>query len=422
MSPGSAATSSGASALDAPIDVERIRQDFPILQQEVQGRPLVYLDNAATAQKPQVVIDAVSQFYSRENANIHRGVHYLSGQASAAYEVARHKVARFINARSPHEVVFTRGTTDSINLVAQSYGRTFLRPGDEVLITSMEHHSNIVPWQLLCQQTGAVLRAAPMTETGELDLNAFQALLNDRTRLIALVHLSNALGTINPVKHVVQWGRSRNVPVLVDAAQSVPHLPLDVQDLDCDFLAFSGHKVYGPTGVGVLYGRESLLERMPPYQGGGGMISVVTLERSTWAPLPAKFEAGTPMIAQVLGLGVALDYLSGVGLSAVAAWEQELLEYATELVSAIEGCRVIGTAQDKASVLSFVMDGVHPHDIGTIADAAGVAIRAGHHCAQPTMQHFGVPATARASFAFYNTRGEAEALAEALKSARRMFT
>jgi cysteine desulfurase / selenocysteine lyase len=410
-----------ASRLHAPLEVERIRQDFPILQHKVQGRPLVYLDNAATAQKPQVVIDAVSRFYSRENANIHRGVHYLSGQASAAYEVARHKVARFINARSPHEVVFTRGTTDSINLVAQSYGRTFLKAGDEVLITSMEHHSNIVPWQLLCEQTGAVLRAAPMTETGELDLNAFQALLNDRTRLIALVHLSNALGTINPVKQIVRWARNRNVPVLVDAAQSVPHLPLDVQDLDCDFLAFSGHKIYGPTGVGVLYGRESLLERMPPHQGGGGMISVVTLERSTWAPLPAKFEAGTPMIAQVLGLGVALDYLSGVGLSAVTAWEQELLEYATDLLSGIKGCRLIGTAREKSSVVSFVMDGVHPHDIGTVADAAGVAIRAGHHCAQPTMQHFGVPATARASFAFYNTRGEVEALAETLNVVRRMF-
>jgi cysteine desulfurase/selenocysteine lyase len=349
------------------LDTDRIRQDFPVLQQRVHGHPLVYLDNAATAQKPQVVIDAVSRFYSHENANIHRGVHYLSGQASAAYDLAREKVARFINARAPHEVVFTRGTTDSINLVAQSFGRSFLKAGDEILISRMEHHSNIVPWQLLCEQTGAVLRAAPLSSTGELDLDAFQELLSDRTRLIALVHLSNALGTINPIKQITSWAREREVPVLVDAAQSAPHLGVDVQDLDCDFLAFSGHKLYGPTGVGVLYGRESLLERMPPHQGGGGMIATVTLERSTWAPLPAKFEAGTPMIAQALGLGAAVDYVSGVGLSAIAAWEQQLLDY------------------------------------------------------QPTMQHFGIPATARASFAFYNTKREIETLAETLRTVKRMF-
>jgi cysteine desulfurase/selenocysteine lyase len=403
------------------LDTDRIRQDFPVLQQRVHGHPLVYLDNAATAQKPQVVIDAVSRFYSHENANIHRGVHYLSGQASAAYDLAREKVARFINARAPHEVVFTRGTTDSINLVAQSFGRSFLKAGDEILISRMEHHSNIVPWQLLCEQTGAVLRAAPLSSTGELDLDAFQELLSDRTRLIALVHLSNALGTINPIKQITSWAREREVPVLVDAAQSAPHLGVDVQDLDCDFLAFSGHKLYGPTGVGVLYGRESLLERMPPHQGGGGMIATVTLERSTWAPLPAKFEAGTPMIAQALGLGAAVDYVSGVGLSAIAAWDQQLLDYATDLLTRIEGCRLIGTARDKASVLSFVMDGVHPHDVGTILDCAGVAIRAGHHCAQPTMQHFGIPATARASFAFYNTKREIETLAETLRTVKRMF-
>lgn len=403
------------------LDVERIRQDFPILRQPIRGRSLVYLDNAATTQKPQAVIDAVNRFYTSENANIHRGVHYLSGQASAAYEAVREQVARFINARAPHEVVFTRGTTDSINLVAQSYGRTFLRPGDEVLITEMEHHSNIVPWQLVCEQTGAKLRAAPLTQAGELDLDGFQALLNDRTRLIALVHLSNALGTLNPIRRVIEWARARDVPVLVDAAQSVPHLPVDVQELDCDFLAFSGHKLFGPTGVGVLYGRESLLDRMPPHQGGGGMIETVTLERSTWAPLPAKFEAGTPMIAQVIGLGAAVDYLKSVGLTAVAAWERELLAYATDLIAAIPGYRIIGTAREKASILSFVHDNVHPHDVGTVLDAEGIAVRAGHHCAQPVMRHFDVPATARASFALYNTPEEVEAMAAALRSVSRMF-
>jgi cysteine desulfurase / selenocysteine lyase len=409
-------------ASEQTLDVERIRQDFPILRQQVNGRPLVYLDNAATTQKPQAVIDAVHRFYSSENANIHRGVHHLSGQASAAYEAVREKVARFINAREPHEVVFTRGTTDSINLVAQSYGRAFLRPGDEVLITEMEHHSNIVPWQLVCEQVGAKLRAAPLTSTGELDLERFHALLNDRTRLIALVHLSNALGTVNPIKRVIEWAREREVPVLVDAAQSVPHLPVDVQELDCDFLAFSGHKLFGPTGVGVLYGRESLLDRMPPHQGGGGMIETVTVERSTWAGLPMKFEAGTPMIAQVIGLGAAVDYVRGIGLTAIAAWERELLAQATDLVSALPGCRIIGTAPDKASILSFVLDNVHPHDIGTILDSEGVAIRAGHHCAQPVMRHFGVPATARGSFAFYNTMEDVEALSVGLKSVTRMFS
>jgi cysteine desulfurase/selenocysteine lyase len=405
----------------ASFDVQRVRKDFPILRQHFRGRPLVYLDNAATAQKPQTVIDAVGRFYSHENANIHRGVHYLSEQATIAYDEVRERVARFINARTSREVVFTRGTTDSINLVAQSYGRTFLKPGDEILITGMEHHSNIVPWQLVCEQTGAVLQAAPLTETGELDLEAFQALLSDRTRLIAIAHVSNALGTINPVKQLIAWARGRNVPVLVDGAQSAPHLPVDVQDLDCDFFAFSGHKLFGPTGVGVLYGRESLLERMPPYQGGGGMIASVTLERSTWAPLPAKFEAGTPMIAQVIGLGAAVEYVSQIGLETIASWERELLAYATELVTRIEGVRIIGTAPEKASVLSFVLDRVHPHDIGTVLDDAGVAIRAGHHCAQPVMQHFGVPATARASFAFYNTKQEAEILARSLDQVKRMF-
>jgi cysteine desulfurase/selenocysteine lyase len=404
-----------------PLDVERVREDFPILRQQIRGRPLVYLDNAATSQKPQVVIDAVSRFYAQENANIHRGVHYLSERATTAYDEARQKTARFLNAKYPHEVVFTRGTTDSINLVAQSYGRSFLQAGDEILITGMEHHSNIVPWQLVCEQTGAVLRAAPLSESGELNLDAFEALLNERTRIVAVVQLSNAIGTVNPIKRLVGLAHGRNVPVLVDGAQSAPHLPVDVQDLDCDFFAFSGHKLFGPTGVGVLYGKEALLERMPPYQGGGGMIDSVTLEHSTWAPLPAKFEAGTPMVAQVIGLGAAIDYVSQVGLTVVAAWEQELLSYATELVSKVEGLRVIGTARDKASVLSFVLEGVHPHDVGTILDDAGIAIRAGHHCAQPVMRHFNVPATARASFAFYNTKSEAEALAESLVRVREMF-
>jgi cysteine desulfurase / selenocysteine lyase len=402
-------------------DVERIRQDFPILQEQIHGQPLVYLDNAATAQKPQAVIEAVLRFYSRENANVHRGVHHLSGQASAAFDAIRVKVAQFINARAPQEVIFTRGTTDGINLVAQSYGKRFFRAGDEVLITEMEHHSNIVPWQLVCEQTGAVLRAAPLNESGGLDLDQFSRLLNDRTRFVALVHLSNALGTINPIREITRWARARNIPVLIDAAQSVPHLPVDVQDLDCDFLAFSGHKLYGPTGIGVLYGRESLLDLMPPYQGGGGMIETVTIERSTWAPLPAKFEAGTPMIAQAIGLGAAIDYVNAVGRESISAWEQELLHYATHLLSDIAGCRIIGTAPDKAGVLSFVLDGVHPHDIGTILDAAGIAIRAGHHCAQPVMRHFGVAATARASFGLYNTKAEVDALAGALRNVSRMF-
>ncbi len=402
-------------------DVERIRQDFPILQEQIHGQPLVYLDNAATAQKPQAVIEAVLRFYSRENANVHRGVHHLSGQASTAFDAIRVKVAQFINARAPHEVIFTRGTTDAINLVAQSYGKRFFRAGDEVLITEMEHHSNIVPWQLVCEQTGAVLRAAPLTESGGLDLDQFSRLLNDRTRFVALVHLSNALGTINPIREITRWARARNIPVLIDAAQSVPHLPVDVQDLDCDFLAFSGHKLYGPTGIGVLYGRESLLDLMPPYQGGGGMIETVTIERSTWAPLPAKFEAGTPMIAQAIGLGAAIDYVNAVGRGSISAWEQELLHYATHLLSDIAGCRIIGTAPDKAGVLSFVLDGVHPHDIGTILDAAGIAIRAGHHCAQPVMRHFGVAATARASFGLYNTKAEVDAFAGALRNVSRMF-
>jgi cysteine desulfurase / selenocysteine lyase len=405
----------------APLDVARVREDFPILRQRVRGKPLVYLDNAATSQKPQAVIDAVTRFYTAENANIHRGVHYLSERATGLYDAARDKVASFLNSKSSREIIFTRGTTEGINLVAQSYGRSKLGTGDNIVITVMEHHSNIVPWHLLCEQTGAELKAAPMNDAGELDVEACEALLTERTRLLSVVHLSNALGTINPIKQLVALAHSRGIPVLVDGAQAAPHLQVDVQDLDCDFFVFSGHKVFGPTGVGVLYGRESLLEKMPPYQGGGDMIETVTLQRSTWAPLPAKFEAGTPMIAQVIGLGAALDYVTELGLGRIGLWEHDLLTYATDAVSEVGGLRLIGTAKNKASVLGFVMQGIHPHDIGTILDDEGIAIRAGHHCAQPAMQRMGVPATARASFAFYNTKKEVDALVVGLRRVRKMF-
>jgi cysteine desulfurase/selenocysteine lyase len=403
------------------LDVERLRQDFPILAREVRGKPLVYLDNAATSQKPRAVIDAVSRFYASENANIHRGVHYLSERATVAYDEVRGRVARFVNAASPDEVVFTRGTTEGINLVAQSWARTNLRPGDEILITGMEHHSNIVPWQLVAGQTGAVVRAVPLSDSGELDLAGFDRLLTERTRLLAVVHVSNALGTVNPVRWLVSRARERGVVTLIDGAQSAPHLPIDVQALGCDFFAFSGHKVFGPTGVGVLYGRAELLATMPPWQGGGDMIESVTLERSTYAAPPARFEAGTPMIAEVMGLGAALDYVQRVGQAAIGAWEEELLGYATERLCEIDGIRLIGTAREKASVLSFVVDGVHPHDVGAVLDDEGIAIRAGHHCAQPVMRRFQVPATARASFAFYNTRAEVDALARALVRVRAVF-
>ncbi|MEP7176681.1 MAG: cysteine desulfurase [Gemmatimonadales bacterium] len=403
------------------LDVERLREDFPILSHRVRGKKLVYLDNAATSQKPRPVIDAVTRFYSAENANIHRGVHYLSERATVAYDAVRERVARFLNAASPSEIIFTRGTTEGINLVAQSWARTALGPGDEILITEMEHHSNIVPWQLVAAQTGAVVRAVPITDAGELDLDAVDRLLTDRTRLLAVVHLSNALGTVNPVRALVERARARGVVTLVDGAQSAPHLPVDVQAIGCDFYAFSGHKVFGPTGVGVLYGRAALLERMPPWQGGGDMIETVTIERSTWAMPPARFEAGTPMIAEVIGLGAALAYVETVGRGAIGAWEEELLAYATERVGALDGIRLIGTAREKASVLSFVVEGVHPHDVGAVLDDEGIAIRAGHHCAQPVMRHFGLAATARASFAFYNTRDEVDALVRGLRRVRTLF-
>jgi len=403
------------------LDVERLRKDFPILSRRVRGRPLIYLDNAATSQKPRPVIDAVSRFYGSENANIHRGVHYLSEQATLAYDAVRERVARFLNAASPGEIVFTRGTTEAINLVAQSWGRSTLRPGDEILITGMEHHSNIVPWQLVAGQTGATVRAVPITDVGELDLEAFDRLLGDRTRVLAVVHVSNALGTVNPVRDLVARARDRGIVTLVDGAQSAPHLPVDVQAIGCDFYAFSGHKVFGPTGVGALYGRAALLERMPPWQGGGDMIETVTLEHTTFAPPPARFEAGTPAIAEVIGLGAALDYVGSVGQAAIRAWEEELLAYATERFQGLDGVRLIGTAREKASVLSFVVEGVHPHDVGAVLDDDGIAIRAGHHCAQPVMRRFGVPATARASFAFYNTREEVDALVRAVCRVRTVF-
>jgi len=403
------------------LDVERLREDFPILAERVRGKPLVYLDNAATSQKPRAVIDAVSRFYGSENANIHRGVHYLSERATVAYDGVRARVARFLNAASPREIVFTRGTTEGINLVAQSWGRSTLKAGDEILITGMEHHSNIVPWQLVAAQTGATVRAVPITDTGELDLKAFDRLLTDRTRLLAVVHLSNALGTINPVRWMISHARERGIVTLVDGAQSAPHLPVDVQALDCDFYAFSGHKIFGPTGIGALYGRASLLEAMPPWQGGGDMIETVTLEQSTWAAPPARFEAGTPPIAQVIGLGAALEYVEAVGRPAIGAWEEELLAYATERVGELDGVRIIGTAREKASVLSFVVEGVHPHDVGAVLDDEGVAIRTGHHCAQPVMHRFGVPATVRASFAFYNTRAEVDALVRGIHRVRSVF-
>jgi cysteine desulfurase/selenocysteine lyase len=410
----------GATATPA-LDVERLRQDFPILAQRVRGKPLVYLDNAATSQKPRVVIEALSRFYGAENANIHRGVYQLSERATAAFDAVREQVARFLNAGSAAEIVFTRGTTEGINLVAQSWARTALRPGDEILLTEMDHHSNIVPWQLVAGQTGAAVRAIPITDAGELDLRAFDRLLTDRVRVLAVTHVSNALGTINQVRWLVARARERGIVTVVDGAQSAPHLPVDVQALGCDFFAFSGHKALGPTGVGVLYGRAELLESMPPWQGGGDMIETVTLERSTFAPPPARFEAGTPMIAEVIGLGAALAYLEGVGHAAIGAWEEELLAYATDRLGELPGVRLVGTAREKAAVLSFVVDGVHAHDVGTVLDDDGIAIRAGHHCAQPVMRRFNVPATARASFAFYNTRGEVDALVKGLIRVRTVF-
>ena len=406
----------------SPLDVKRLREDFPILHQTVRdGRPLVYLDNAATTQKPRAVIDAIRRYYERDNANIHRGVHELSERATAAYEGARALVQRFIGASSPREIIFTRGTTEAINLVAQSFARPRVRPGDEILISTMEHHSNIVPWQMLCEQTGAVLRVVPIDDRGDLVMDELAARLGERTRLLALVHVSNALGTVNPVREIVALAHERGVPVLLDGAQAVAHARVDMRDLGCDFYAFSGHKLYGPTGIGVLYGRSELLEAMPPWQGGGDMIASVTFEKTTYNTLPYKFEAGTPHIAGGIGLGAAIEYVNAVGLDAIAAYEAELLDYATRGVSSVPGVRLIGTARRKSGVVSFVVNGVHAHDVGTILDQEGVAIRTGHHCAQPVMERFGVPATARASLALYNTRDDVDALVAALRKVAEVF-
>jgi cysteine desulfurase / selenocysteine lyase len=403
-------------------NVERIRADFPVLHQTVNGKPLVYLDNAASSQVPQVVIDRGSVYLEQEHSNIHRGVHYLSQRATTAYEGAREKVKRFINARESRECIFVRGATEGINLVMYGYGRKFIGEGDEIIISAMEHHANIVPWQMLCEEKGARLRVIPMNDAGELLLDEYEALLNERTKLVGVVHVSNALGTINPVKHMIAQAHKYGVPVLVDGAQAAPHMPVDMQDLDADFYVFSGHKMYAPTGSGIIYGKAELLEKMNPFQGGGDMIKTVTFEKTTYADLPNRLEAGTPAIASQIGLGAAIDYLNTIGREQAAAHEAELLRYATERVSAIEGVRIIGTAKEKASVLSFVIDDIHPHDIGTILDQEGIAVRAGHHCAQPVMQRFKVPATARASFAFYNTKEEIDVLARTIERVIEIFS
>ena len=418
MSP--AASPAAARRSDA-YDVTSVRKDFPILSRTVHGRPLVYLDNAATTQKPLAVIDAEREVYERSYANVHRGVHLLSVEATDACERAREKARAFLNAEETREIVFVRGTTEAINLVAATYGRANVGPDDEVLITAMEHHSNIVPWQLLCEEKRARLVVAPMDERGELLLDEFTRRLSERTRIVAIPHVSNALGTLNPVAEIVRRAHARGIPVLVDGAQAAPRLPVDVRALDCDFYALSGHKMYGPSGIGILYGKAKWLAAMPPYQGGGDMISSVTFEKSTWNVLPYKFEAGTPNIAGTIALGAAIDYLEGLGIEAIARHEDDLLAAATERVSKIPGVRLIGTAREKAAVLSFTVEGVHPHDIGTVLDRSGIAVRTGHHCAQPVMDFFRVPATARASFGLYNTREEVDALAEGIRDVQRMF-
>jgi len=403
-------------------DVDLIRGDFPVLHQTVNGKPLIYLDNAASSQVPQVVIDRGSLYLEQEHSNIHRGVHYLSQKATTAYEGAREKVKRFINARHAKECIFVRGATEGINLVMHGYGRKLIQAGDEIIISAMEHHANIVPWQMLCEEKHARLRVIPMNDAGELLLDQYDALLNDRTRLVAIGHVSNALGTVNPIKEMIARAHKYGVPVLIDGAQSAPHMPIDVQDLDCDFFAFSGHKMYAPTGSGIVYGKAELLEKMNPFQGGGDMIKSVSFEKTTFADLPNKFEAGTPAIASQIGLGAAIDYLNSIGREQAAAHEADLLRYATEKLSEIEGVRIVGTAHEKASVLSFVIDEIHPHDIGTILDQEGIAVRAGHHCAQPVMQRFKIPATARASFAFYNTREEVDVLAQTIQKVIEIFS
>ena len=410
-----------SSLIPHPYDVERVRKDFPILRTKARGKPLVYLDNAATTQKPQAVIDRIVRYYSEENSNVHRGVHYLSEVATAAYEGARGTVRRFINASSEKEIVFTRGTTEGINLVVQSWGRKNVKSGDEVLISAIEHHSNIVPWQLLCEETGATLRIIPVNDAGELLIDEYARLLNPRVKIVAVGHASNALGTINPIKKMIAMAHANGSLVLIDGAQGVPHMKVDVQDLDCDFYAFSGHKVYGPTGIGVLFGKEKLLDAMPPWQGGGDMILSVSFEKTTYNALPYKFEAGTPNIEGVIGLAAALDYVASIGLDNIGAHEHDILLYANRRLQEIEGLRLIGTAATKAAVISFVLEGVHPHDIGTVLDQHGIAVRTGHHCAQPLMMRFNVPATGRASFGLYNTREEVDALVDGLREVVEVF-
>jgi cysteine desulfurase/selenocysteine lyase len=410
-----------ASATATAYSVEKIRRDFPILHQKVHGHPLVYLDNAATSQKPRAVIDAISRYYESGNANIHRGVHFLSEHATEEHEAARRTVQRFLNAADKREIIFVRSATEGINLVAQTYGRTHVKAGDEVLVSAMEHHSNIVPWQMLCEEKQAKLRVIPINDRGELQMDELPKLLTARTKILSITHVSNALGTINPLRKIVQIAHKNNVPVVVDGAQAAPHIRVDVQDLDADFYVFSGHKVYGPTGIGVLYGKLALLDAMPPYQGGGDMIRSVTFEKTLYNDLPYKFEAGTPNIGGAIGLGAAIDYINHLGIENIAAHEHDLLTYGTESLSAIPGVHIIGTAAEKAAVISFVIDGIHPHDIGTILDREGIAVRTGHHCAQPVMQRFKIPATARASFALYNTRGEVDALVEGIQKVKEVF-
>lgn len=409
-------------ASDSPVfDIEKIRRDFPILARDVRGKKLVYLDNAATSQKPRVVIDAITRYYEQENANIHRGVHFLSELATSKHDRARQAVRGFINAGDVKELIFVRGTTEAINLVAQTYGRVHVSSGDEVLITAMEHHSNIVPWQILCNEKGAKLRVAPINDAGELILDEFEKLLGPRTKIVAVAHVSNALGTVNPLAKMIELAHKKNIPVLVDGAQAVPHMKVDVQALDCDFYTLSSHKMFGPMGIGVLYGKASLLEAMPPYQGGGDMISSVTFEKTTYNKLPFKFEAGTPDVAGAIGLGTAIDYLNAIGMDKIAEYEYDVVSYAADRLSALSGVRLIGTAKERASVLSFVIENIHPHDVGTILDQEGIAIRTGHHCAQPIMQRFGIPATARASFAFYNTKEEVDALVNGIRKVQEVF-
>lgn len=402
-------------------DFARLRDDFPMLKKSMHGHPLIYFDSAATAQKPQVVIDAITNFYSQHYGTVHRAVYELSVYATQAYQQVRQHLAAFLNAAKPEEIIFTRGTTESINMVAYAFGKAFIKPGDEILITEMEHHSNIVPWQLMCEDRGAILKVVPMNDRGELDLADFAKLLNAKTKIVAVAHVANSLGSINPIKEIAAMAHAAGAKLLVDGAQSAPHMPVDVQDLDADFYVFSGHKLYGPTGIGVLYGKEALLQAMPPYQGGGDMIETVTFAKTTYNVLPMKFEAGTPMIAEVIGLGAALDYITAIGMANIQRYEQQLLVYATQQLLLIEGLRIIGTAAKKEAIISFVIDGIHPLDIGTMLDLHGIAIRTGHHCAQPTMRHFGVPATARASFAFYNDKSEIDSFLVALQNVIRLI-